>query len=726
MGAERELQPNVTVIRQRLSSHRPTALQRSRYAVVPPGGTKGGKRFDVVTVAILLALSLLSACTGQAREITLKNNSWLVSFDSKSGALTRLESKSLQWAIEGRPKLGASFWMNAQSADGRQDNIVLGLKQKPVEVKKLSSHQIRLQWQNLVTESGDTLPITLTATVSLTNDTLTFETSVTNESSLLVSTVEYPCLGDLTAPKVNAPLWAHHTFYGDLKRDDISKGCTIMSRQSLFCLIQSTNRGLYVEMENARQPYLLNFVFERHGFGNSTSNPSRLEFQTTHYAYVHPHTSAQLVPVVMRCYAGDFHAGLDCYKAWRSTWFKEPHIPNWARDVHSWTMIRMTTPEQDYGLPYTNFVEYGREWAANGVRAVQVVGWNIGGQDADDPSQDTDPGLGTWQQWHDAIARVQSMGVKVILFAKLNWADLTTSWYSNELYKYQCTNPGGKRYEQGGYAYVTPTQLAGIGLHRRAVMDFQDPAYREVAEKEFQKILALGSEGWLWDEICHHSDALYSWAPDHGYTPPGYVYGGDLPLSEQLRALADQVSRDFIFAGEGPEDWLMQYYPVSETGLTAVPFNQYLDTTNSLVLAGVSGFDDRETLNLILMGRYVIQYEPYFYKGHITDFPLTLSYGKQIDALRRRYQEYLWDAQFRDTVGASVTADGAFRYSVFDSPTGKRAVVVVNTDNKAISATVALPHAGNMVVATPDDPDARPTTGDIQIPARCAAVVMEQ
>jgi hypothetical protein len=138
-------------------------------------------------------------------------------------------------------------------------------------------------------------------------------------------------------------------------------------------------------------------------------------------------------------------------------------------------MIRMTTPEQDYGLPYTNFVQYGREWADNGVRAVQVVGWNIGGQDADDPSQDTDPGLGTWQQWHDAIAQVQGMGVKVILFAKLNWADLTTSWYSNELYKYQCTDPDGRRYEQGGYAYVTPTQLAGIGLHRRAVMDFQDP-----------------------------------------------------------------------------------------------------------------------------------------------------------------------------------------------------------------------------------------------------------
>ena len=681
--------------------------------------------FGLRILHVLLAITVLSVPAAFGREVTLRDKSLIVAFDADSGALTRLESKSPSWKIQGRPELGASFWLNAQSPD-RRNYIVSGEKQRAVAVKKISSHQIRLQWRNLVTESGDILPVTLTAVVSLTNDTLTFDATVANDSPLMVSSVVFPCLGDLNPPTPGAPMWSEHTFYGDLKRAEISGGTEIMSRQSLFCLIQSTNAGLYVEMRDATQPYLLNFVFEHHGFENSGSNPARLEFQTTHFAYVHPHTTAKLVPVVMRPYEGDLHAGLDCYREWRATWYKEPHLPDWARDVHSWTMIRMTTPEQDYGLPYTNFVEYGREWASNGISAVQVVGWNIGGQDADDPSQDTDPGLGTWQEFHDAIAQVQAMGVHVILFAKLNWADLGTAWYSNELYKFECTDPNGRRYEQGGYAYVTPTQLAGIGLHHRAVMDFLDPEYRDIAGKEFQKILALGSEGWLWDEICHHADALYSWAPDHGYTPPGYVYGGDLPLSEQLRAAADKISPDFIFGGEGPEDWLMQYFPVSETGVTSLPFNQYLDTTNSVVLAGVSGFDDREALNLILMDRYVIQYEPFYYKGHITDFPLTVAYGRKIDDLRRRYKEYLWNGQFRDTLGASVAADGNFRYSVFLTPTGKRAVVVVNQDpNKTLTATVSIPHADKLVVATPDAPDAEPTTGTIQIPTRCAAVVME-
>jgi hypothetical protein len=670
-------------------------------------------------------MAVWGSSTTFAGEVTLQDESLAASFDTDSGALTRLENKSTHWVIERRPELGISFQLNAPTSD-QKDNFVLGRKQRAVEVKKISAQQVRLQWQNLASERGGVLPITLTAIVSLTNGVLTFDTTLENNSPLMVSTVDYPYLGDLNPPAKDLPMSSQHMWYGGLPSEDISQGPIVMSKQSLFCLIQSTNQGLYAEMHDPTQPYLLNFVFKPQRDSILTGKPARVEFYTRHFIYAHPHTTVKLVPVVLRGYQGDWHAGLDCYKEWRATWFKEPHLPDWAKEVHSWTMLRMNSVEQDYLVPYTNLVNYAREWATNGVKAVQVVGWNKGGQDGDDPSQDTDPGLGTWQEFHDTIAQVQGMGVKVILFAKLNWADLTTSWYSNELYKYECTDQNGKRYEQGGYAYVTPTQLAGIGLHRRAVMDFLDPDYRKIALNEFDKILALGSEGWLWDEVCHHATALYTWAPNHGYTPPGYVYGGDLPLSAELRAAADKVSPDFLFSGEGPEDWLMQYYPVSETGVTAVPVCQYLDR-HALMLAGVSGFDDREQLNMILLRRCVIQYEPFLYKGYLSDFPLTVAYGKKIDALRSKYKDYLWDGEFRDTLGAHVSANGSFRYSVFVADGGKRAVVVVNQEfDKAITVEVNLPHPGKLALATPENPDAVPTSGTLEIPARSAAVVMEQ
>lgn len=706
----------------------------------------------VLVFAVLCSTMISITRSVYAQEIVIQDDSMLVAFNSRSGALVRMERKSTQWTVERRPELGASFRLFVPLPN-RRDNYVLGQKQQAT-VEKLSDHQVRIRWEKLLSEHGGILPITFTATVTLTNGTLSFEGVLENNSSLTVETVDYPYFGDLQAPARNSRMEVRTMWYGNLQSDEIyprfgnEKGYwgvfsptkTFDSYRSLFCLIQSPGQGLYVEMHNPTQPYLLEYTFEQHpGVISSVNNevprqdeisghPVHLAFRTCHFLFAHPHSKRALAPVVIRCYSGDWHAGVDLYKQWRATWFKPPHVPDWIKNVNSWQQLQINSPEQDYRVRYDSLLKYGRECAENGVGAIQLVGWNDGGQDGGDPSQNTDPGLGSWQQLHDAIARIQAMGVKIILFGKLNWADKTTAWYKKELYKYAATDPYGIPYEQGGYSYYTPTQLAGINNHRRAVMDFLSPAYRDIATGEFKKLLRLDASGWLFDENCHHGPVKYSFATGHGYTSPGFIYGGDMPMAAQLRAAADKVSPDFLFAGEGQQDWLMQYYSCSYFRIddNSTPVSRYIDPKAPLMVA-VTGFNDREMLNLILLDRYIISYEPYNFKGELTDFPLTLAYGKKIDSLRRRYKDYLWDAEFRDTEGAEVSANGYIHYAVFVTATGKRAVVVVNREsNRAVTATVELPHPGKLVVATPEQPDARSTTGTLQVPVRSAAVVMEQ
>src|SRR5215469_15899208 len=93
-------------------------------------------------------------------EVTLKDKFWTVTFDKNSGALLRLESHSTGWNMESRPKLGVSFRLNVPQ--DHHDNFIYGRNQKAVEVKKLSDHQVRLQWKDLVSQDAGTLPITLT------------------------------------------------------------------------------------------------------------------------------------------------------------------------------------------------------------------------------------------------------------------------------------------------------------------------------------------------------------------------------------------------------------------------------------------------------------------------------------------------------------------------------------------------------------------------------------
>ena len=176
--------------------------------------------------------------------------------------------------------------------------------------------------------------------------------------------------------------------------------------------------------------------------------------------------------------------------------------------------------------------------------------------------------------------------------------------------------------------------------------------------------------------------------------------------------------------------WNLRHYPFSyfRIGADHVPLHRYIDPYQSMMVAA-SGFDDREMINACLMFRYVISYEPYNFKGHLNDFPLTMEYGRKVDALRRRYKEYLWDAEFRDTQGAEVIVDGKrhTNYSVFgDAGANRLAVVIVNQNAaKAIKATVgSMGREMGLVMVTPENPEPQRSDGKVSIPPRSVAVLL--
>jgi hypothetical protein len=162
----------------------------------------------------------------------------------------------------------------------------------------------------------------------------------------------------------------------------------------------------------------------------------------------------------------------------------------------------------------------------------------------------------------------------------------------------------------------------------------------------------------------------------------------------------------------------------------------------------VYGYDDRESVNMCLLYRYIISYEPRDFRGHLEEFPLTLEYGKKVDALRKRYQGFRWDAEFQDTVGATVEVAGGDQatsvsrrpyegegplvppsgpvYSVFRRmDSGRKAVVVVNQGASLFIARVSTGWKSRFIVVSPEDPEPRVTDGQVHVPLRSAVVVME-
>jgi hypothetical protein len=113
------------------------------------------------------------------------------------------------------------------------------------------------------------------------------------------------------------------------------------------------------------------------------------------------------------------------------------------------------------------------------------------------------------------------------------------------------------------------------------------------------------------------------------------------------------IGEKFVFAGESPYDLELQTYDMSYFRINHgfVPMGRYIDPFAPMSVA-VIGYNDRQMINACLLYRFSMSYEPRDFHGELDEMPVSLVYGRAVDDLRRRYKEWIWDAEFRDTLGA--------------------------------------------------------------------------
>ena len=696
-------------------------------------------------------------------QVVLENENLQATFSEETGSLLSLVSKKTGWPVHRRAELGRNFQMLVP-VPGRRNNRVLGEKQNSpglrLEGEDSSAPSVLFTWNGLESEYAGQLDIRFVGKVTITADNLVFEAEVFNRSGYTVETLNWPCLGDLTVPP-GADRFEHKRLYycamhqtslypvfrnqvGYWGTDHPLQYCETPSAP--FVLADSGNEGLYMGYHDTSLERMVMFTFQlkpgmerTNSFSSGTvpttetisGEPVHFEMAAIHFTYLADGQSQQLYPIVVKPYVGSWHHGADVYKAWRKTWFVPPKLPPWASHVHSWQQIHINSPEDELRVPYRDLVQYGKDCARHGVDAIQLTGWTTGGQDRGNPSHDVDQRLGSKEDLAWAIDQVQKLGVKMVMFNKFTWSDRSSEWFRKELVQHAMKDPFGDYYSTGGYRYQTPAQFANINLRRLVPMCHSEPAWREIAAGEYKKSLDLGADGMLYDENQGHGATHYCFDRSHNHPQPGFIYAGDIELARKFHQIKQEKKSDYLIAGEASFDLQMPYYEMSYFRIykNHVPLHRYI-ATDSEMMIGVFGHNDRHLLNQALMYRYIISYEPRNYKGRLHEFPLTLEYGKQVDQLRRRYQDLLWHSEFRDTVGATVLADNESfdTYSVFlDPDSGRRAVVVANPHaDRPLAVEVRLPDGnGPLVSATPEKPVSQSSDGHALLPALSTIVFME-
>lgn len=694
--------------------------------------------------------------------LTLRNANLELDLDRRTGALTGLRRADGSWEIIKRPELGLSFRMLVPLAEDQRDNQVLGEKQTLASLTPDEDGQgVNLVWEKLVSERGGTLDIRFSLRIRLEEERALFAARVENHSPFTVENVYCPYLGEARHPEdaewfktfiytYNTAnewrLWPHYDnhfgYFGVDYPTQFHTPAYSGTPMSPFFFVRSQDQGLYLGVDTPSAELVAWHTELRPGYGSSidqrvptveniSGKDVAIRVAAVHVPFILSGQSRDLTPIALQFFSGGWQKGADIYRKWRDRHFHAPKaLPQWAQEPHAWQQLHINSPEDELRIPFRDLPKVAEECARNGVKAIQLVGWNDGGQDQGNPSHTPDPRLGTFEEFQQAIRETQALGVKMILFSKFTWADRGTDWYRRELIRLAIKDPYGDPYLHPGYKYQTATQLLDINTKRLIPMCFLSEEYLAICQREFNKMLDLGADGTLFDECLHHGPALLCFDPHHGHRYGAPVYANDRQLIWNWRKDSEPRNPDFLFAGEATYDWEMEAYQLSyhrTESKTHIPLSRYLRPEAQFMTA-VTGFNDRNMINQCLLYRYIISYEPYNFKGRLDDYPLTMAYGRKMDALRTELRAWFWDGEYRDAQEALVTVDGKphHPFAVFlKQGTREPGVAVANyEEEKEVRVKVERADGGALSRWRLVDGDWQDFSGEITLPPQSAAVII--
>ncbi|RIQ17835.1 DUF6259 domain-containing protein [Jiangella rhizosphaerae] len=498
----------------------------------------------------------------------------------------------------------------------------------------------------------------------------------------------------------NAPYWG--TLYPDYASGNLRPE-VVCNPTSPFAVLAGRSGGLTVLPSSPTLEFIGWRVSLRPGFRDSlsrTAEPVDGRRSVTFDAIQMPRQSGgrlTALPMTVAPFAGDWPAALAPYRDGQGA--ARSSGAAWLREPRSWLQVQLMSTEGEPRYDFDALTRIVEECAAHGIGAIQVVGWNEGGQDGLVPVHRPAEKLGGEAGLRRALQRARELDVKTVLYVKYQWVERPgQSW--DELAEYVCLDANGQPYAQPGPVYHTSRKRYGMSTPWYVPLCFSSPVLRARFAAEVAQLASWGAAGVLADESLYHGRALLCFAEGHDHPPGASTYLWDGDFVEDLRTAAAASARDFVIAGEGAYDQQFEHYDASyfrSSSERHLPLGRYLRPRARIVTA-LTGFDDRNMANQCLLYGYAMSLEPYNFKGRPADMPATVAYATAVDDLRRRLAPWLWNGTFAGTEGVAVTApDRRSRHAqvaVWESPDRPgRCVVIANYDDEQRSYEVHLPPA---------------------------------
>ena len=336
-----------------------------------------------------------------------------------------------------------------------------------------------------------------------------------------------------------------------------------------------------------------------------------------------PRETMDLPNIVIEPYTGDWHDGIDILRLGEPLGISKRQVPNG---------FMMCIPGNKsnrfdggrFADVLRRFAGRALQLADHGVTALQLVGWNQGGQDRGNPSHDPDVDLGPGTISGRRSPRLRSSECasfcSINLFGRLSPVPtMPRLWIARPSIRTAC------------HTIIRDTSIKlgpvdGINNRRFMVACLHDPAWISLCEQEFEKSLSLGASGIFYDEAFHHYAATHCFSEAHGHRNPATMASGDLGPGRDLPGTAAATpSMDFLLSAEAPFDLQHQHYALSYfPDLPGAYSRRALREPYYPIMIAVTGFDDQGDGESGTPLSFC-SYEPFNFKGDPDDFPLTIA-----------------------------------------------------------------------------------------------------
>lgn len=651
---------------------------------------------------------MISVGTDQAR----------VELDPEHGCILSLRSPRRGIELVGERRLARNFALLVP-LPGLRAHYVWGHQQQLTCVEGGDGGQrARLVWQGLQSAQGR-FDIGLTLDITVSGPEIAFHWTLENRSGFTVEELRGPVIGGLYQPEErddwrlhwpdNRGMGQEWLFYRQFPGSYLGPADPVwatsypgsMSMPWIDLYSRKRGAGIYFGVHRG-EPRRAAMVAEITPGTNYAARgqvwpsaerigvPVAASLGWSTFAFAQPHSTFDNGDVVLAFHDGDWSAAADRFRAWYDQALPAPRTDGWLRAADAWQSTIISYPEDTIGYRFADLPRMARIARDHGISVLQIDGWDIGGIDRGYPQYTPDPRLGTGEELRAAIAACRELGVRVMLFSNLQWVNLETSWWADELHRYAICDPFGNRHNGSGWEYGTILGLQGEAVPRMVPANPAHPRFAEIIVDQLLNTARLGAPATQIDKLVNPAQVDYH--PDLAARRGVSQQEAIVAVLERFAAQARAMVPEFDIASESHWDRMVPFMSATYSrffGQSHIPdfAHTFPEVRQSCCVTGPSDFN---LVNNCLRYGHIVNIEGRCLHGTAEDMPVTARYTAAALELRRSLRHVLWDGrmQLASVPGTRIDHDGVLDGRFVSADGGTTAVVLNHWEDAAKRVSV--------------------------------------